>query len=120
MRSSAPLKAGPKSGGAAAATATPASAPEGPSPEQIRQAHNRISDLNARAAAAKSGVESIRRQQQAQGYDLRGDVLAAMNRLELEMHAANQAVNANDLATANQSMDSADQDLAVLEKFLGQ
>lgn len=116
----APVRAGAPSGGAAQAKATPAAAPAGPSAEEIRQAHNRIADLNARAAAAKSGVESIRRQQQAQGYDLRGDVLAAMNRLEQEMHAANQAVNGNDLATANQSMDSADQDLAVLEKFLGQ
>lgn len=43
-----------------------------------------------------------------------------MNRLDQEMRAANQALNANDLATANQSMDSADRDLSVLEKFLGQ
>jgi len=119
-RNPAPVRAGAPSGGAAQVKATQAAAPAGPSPEEIRQAHNRIADLNARAAAAKSGVESIRRQQQAQGYDLRGDVLAAMNRLEQEMHAANQAVNWNNLAAANQSMDSADQDLAVLEKFLGQ
>ncbi|MGC2639456.1 MAG: hypothetical protein WA294_19885, partial [Acidobacteriaceae bacterium] len=119
-RSTAPVRTEGQSGGAGRTTANQASIPAGPSPEEIHQAHNRIADLNARAAAAKSGVESIRRQQQAQGYDLRGDVLAAMNRLEQEMHAANQAVNANDLATANQSMDSADQDLAVVEKFLGQ
>jgi serine/threonine-protein kinase len=119
-RSTAPVRREAQSGAAGGTTANQTSVPAGPSPEQIHQAHNRIADLNARAAAAKSGVESIRRQQQAQGYDLRGDVLAAMNRLEQEMHAANQALNGNDLATANQSMDSADQDLAVVEKFLGQ
>ncbi|HEY6447490.1 MAG TPA: serine/threonine-protein kinase [Acidobacteriaceae bacterium] len=119
-RSTAPARTEAQSGAAGRTTANRASVPAGPSAEEIHQAHNRIADLNARAAAAKSGVESIRRQQQAQGYDLRGDVLAAMNRLEGDMHAANQAVNGNDLATANQSMDSADQDLAVLEKFLGQ
>ena len=93
--------------------------PPGPSPQEVRQSRNRLSDLDARTGAAKSGVESIRRQQQAQGYDLRGDILAAMGRLDHDMSAANQAMNQNDLATANQYMDSADKELATLETFLG-
>jgi serine/threonine-protein kinase len=64
-------------------------------------------------------VQSIRRQQQAQGLDLRGDILAAMNRLDNDMNEANQALHRNDPATANQYMDRADRELATLESFLG-
>lgn len=99
-----------------AAVQTP---PSGPSPEEIRQSRNRFADLDARTDAAKSGVESIRRQQQAQGFDLRGDILAAMNKLDHDMSAAKQAMNENDLTTANQYMDSADKELTTLENFLG-
>jgi eukaryotic-like serine/threonine-protein kinase len=93
--------------------------PPGPTQEEIRQSRNRFADLDARADAAKSGVESIRRQQQAQGFDLRGDILAAMNRLDHDMSAARQAMNQNDLAAASQYMDSADKELATVENFLG-
>ncbi len=102
-----------------AADTTAPAPPPGPTQEEIRQSRNRFADLDARADAAKTGVQSIRRQQQAQGFDLRGDILAAMNRLDHDMSAANQAMNQNDLASASQYMDSADKELATLESFLG-
>lgn len=100
----------------AAASQPPAS----PSPKEVKDAHDRLADLGARADAATTGVESIRRQQQAQGLDLRGDILAAMNRLNNDMNAADQALNRNDPASANQYMDRAQRELATLESFLGQ
>jgi eukaryotic-like serine/threonine-protein kinase len=101
-------------------SATPAAAPPGPSPQQMQEAHDRLDNLGARADAARNGVDSIRRQQQAQGLDLRGDILASMSRLNNDMNSAGQALNRNDPSSANQYMDRAEHELGTLETFLGQ
>jgi eukaryotic-like serine/threonine-protein kinase len=100
-------------------TATQSAAPAGPSPQQVQEAHDRFIDLSARAEADKTGVESIRRQQQAQGLDLRGDILAAMNRLDNDINQANQALKGNDPASSDHYMDRAEQELSTLDSFLG-
>jgi len=100
----------------------PSSAPQvpaGPSPQELRKAHDRFSDLDARAQTASSGVQQIRSQQQAMGLDIRGDVLAAMTRMNNDMRDADHALGQNDLATANSYMDRAGQEIDKLEKFLG-
>lgn len=99
--------------------AAQASVPAGPSLKELQDAHDRLDNLGARADAARSGVDSIRRQQQAQGLDLRGDILASMSRLNNDMNSANQSLNRNDPASANQSMDRAERELGTLESFLG-
>jgi hypothetical protein len=86
---------------------------------EMRRAQDRMIDLEARADAAVSGVESIRRQQQAQGYDMRGDVLAAMNRMRSYLAAANRALAQRNTEMAASAMDKAEVDLSTLEKFLG-
>jgi serine/threonine-protein kinase len=101
------------------ASAPQPSAPEGPSPREVRDAHDRYANIEARADAALAGVEQIRSQQRAQGLDLRGDIVAAMNRLHHQLDEAHQALAQNDLETANDYMNRADSETAVLEKFLG-
>ena len=103
------------------ATTTPAAdqPSSGPSPREVREAHDRLANLEARADAALAGVEQIRAQQQAQGLDIRGDILAAMNRLHHQLDQARQALAQKDLDTANESMNRADNDTEKLEKFLG-
>ena len=76
-------------------------------------------NLGARADSALSGVQQIRSQQQAQGLDIRGDILTSMNRMQSLMNEANRALGQNDLQTANDYMDRADAEIAKLEKFLG-
>jgi serine/threonine-protein kinase len=76
-------------------------------------------NLDARAEAARSGVQQIRSQQQAQGFDLRGDILASMNRMNSLIAEANHALSENDLETANQYMDRAEKEVGTLESFLG-
>ena len=66
-----------------------------------------------------TGVEQIRSQQQAQGLDIRGDILAAMNRLHHQLNEAQRALAEKDLDTANEYMNRADHETTVLEKFLG-
>jgi serine/threonine-protein kinase len=75
--------------------------------------------LQARADSAVAQVEQIRSQQQAQGLDIRGDMLTAMNRLHHQMNEAQRALDQQDLATANESMSHAASDVERLEKFLG-
>jgi serine/threonine-protein kinase len=105
------------SGGAPAASAP--SVPAGPSPQEVRQVKDRLINLEARADAARSGVQSIRTQQQAQGLDIRGDILASMNRMNSDIREANSALAQNDLQAAAQYLDRADKETAKIETFLG-
>jgi serine/threonine-protein kinase len=103
----------------AAGAGSPATPAAGPSPAELREARDRYAGLEARANAALTGVEQIRNQQQAQGVDLQGDVLVAMNRLHHQLDEARRALNEKDLETANDYMSRAENDAARLEKFLG-
>lgn len=76
-------------------------------------------NLEARSDAARSGVQSIRSQQQAQGLDIRGDVLASMSRMNSDLREAQSAIAQGDLKAASEYMDRADHETAALEKFLG-
>ena len=101
-----------------ASNAVPA-APAGPSPQEISQARNRMIDLTARADTARAGVQQIRTQQQAQGLDIRGDVLTSMNRMDSYLAEANRALGQNDLQSADQFMDRAEKEVSTLQTFLG-
>ncbi len=101
----------------ASAGSSPAS--PAPSAAEFRTARDRYANLGARADAARSGIQSIRSQQQAQGFDLRGDILAALSRLNNDLNESNIALTQNDVETANEYMDRADKELSIIEKFLG-
>ena len=109
----------PQAAGPAASASSAPAAPAGPSPQQVRQARDRLMNLDARADAARSGVQQIRSQQQAQGLDIRGDILAAMSRMNNDLGEANRALAQNDLQTANEYMERADREASTLELFLG-
>jgi len=109
-----------QSAGAGIAGGSPAPvAPTGPSPQEVRHVRDRVANVEARADAARAGVQSIRSQQQAQGVDIRGDIIAAMNRMDNDMREAQIALNQNDLETANQYLDRAEKETAKVESFLG-
>ncbi len=109
------------SGAASSAASQPSSptAPAGPSPQEVRDSHDRYANLDARADAARQGVQQIRSQQQAQGLDIRGDILAAMNRMNSDLREADSALGRNDLQSAKDYMDRADREISTLEQFLG-
>jgi serine/threonine protein kinase len=91
----------------------------GPSPREMREARDRYANLEARADSALAGVEQIRSQQRAQGLDLRGDIITAINRLHHQLDQSRQALAERDLETANEYMNRADSETSNLEKFLG-
>ena len=111
-------QASPGGGGVAPAPVV-APVPSGPSQQEIREAKDRLMNLEARADAARSGVQSIRSQQQAQGLDIRGDVLASMSRMNSDLREAQSAIAQGDLKAGTEYMDHADHEAAALEKFLG-
>jgi len=102
--------------GGTTATSAPAA---GPTPEEVRELKDRLMNLESRADAARSGIQSIRSQQQAQGLDIRGDILIALNRMNNNLREAQAALDVHDLQAAAEYMNHADQAASHLEKFLG-
>ncbi|MGC2544811.1 MAG: protein kinase, partial [Silvibacterium sp.] len=103
----------------AAVSAVANQPPAGPSKQEISQARERMIELGSKADAAKAGIQQIRSQQQAQGLDMRGDILASMNRMNAYLNEADRALSQNDLQAANDNMDRAEKEISTLESFLG-
>lgn len=118
-RQTAASSASPAAAGSGAAASNASAPPPGPSPQQIREVRDQLMNLGARADAARAGVQQIRSQQQAQGLDIRGDVLASMSRMDNFLGEANRALNQNDLQTAKDYLGRADKEVSKLESFLG-
>ncbi|HTZ47013.1 MAG TPA: serine/threonine-protein kinase [Verrucomicrobiae bacterium] len=104
-----------------AADATPAvpEPPPGPSPEEIAKAEDEADKLNVRADTVTTSVETLRKQQQAAGYNLRGDISSSEERMQMYLAKGNNALKAQDLKNAQKYFDLADAELTKLEKFLG-
>jgi len=93
--------------------------PPGPSPEEIAKAEDDADKLNVRAETATQSVETLRKQQQAAGYNLRADIASAEERMQVYMSKGNSALKAQDLQNAQKYFDMAERELTKLEKFLG-
>jgi eukaryotic-like serine/threonine-protein kinase len=93
--------------------------PAGPSPEDIAKAEDEADKLNVRAETATQSVETLRRQQQASGYNLRADIASSEERMQLYMSKGNNALKAQDLKNAQKYFDMAETELTKIEKFLG-
>jgi serine/threonine-protein kinase len=85
----------------------------------MRDARDRYANVEARTGAVISGIDTIRSQQQAQGYGLRGNIVAAMNRMRGDMAEARRALNERDPETANEYLERAEGEVEILERFLG-
>jgi len=93
--------------------------PAGPSPEEIAKMDDLADQLNARAVAVSQSVDNLRRQQEASGYGLRGDIASAEQRMQMDLAKGDAALKAKDLVNAQKYFDMADAEIAKLEKFLG-
>ncbi len=93
--------------------------PPGPTKQEIAQARERMIQLDSKAEAARSSIEQLRSQQQAQGLGLRGDIAGSLNRMNAYISEANRPLNGGDVDGANANMERAEKELATLEAFLG-
>lgn len=104
-----------RGGGQAAAPPVPA----GPSPEEIAKMEDEGDRLNIRAATASRSLDTLRQQQQAEGYNLRGDIASAADRMQMYIAKGDAALKAKDMANAQKYYDLADAEISKVEKFLG-
>ena len=66
-----------------------------------------------------SSIDTLQRQQQAEGYGLRGDIASKHASMKLNLAKAQNAIEHNDAARAKRYAQLATADLEGLEKFLG-
>ncbi|HET7105578.1 MAG TPA: serine/threonine-protein kinase [Candidatus Acidoferrum sp.] len=107
----------PSRGGSSAQATPPV--PPGPSPEEIAKLEDEADRLNIRAATASRSVDTLRQQQQAAGYNLRGDIASAQERMQMYISKGDAALKAKDMANAQKYYDLADAEISKVEKFLG-
>jgi eukaryotic-like serine/threonine-protein kinase len=100
------------------APATPP-VPVGPSQEEITQMEDEADKLGVRASTITQSVETLRKQQIAAGYNLRGDMASAEERMNMYLQKGNDRLKANDLVGAKKYFDLAEPEIAKLEKFMG-
>jgi serine/threonine protein kinase len=87
--------------------------------EDLKEAEALEDQLNGRAAAVSQSLDSLKGQQSAQGYGLRGDVVSAEQRMQSYMSKAQAALQRQDGPSAKKFFEQADKELSFLEKFLG-
>ena len=86
---------------------------------ELDKLQDELHQLSSRARAAKDSVENLRRQQNAQGLNLRGDMAAAEDRMGSDLDKAQAALQNQNAKDARRYMEKAEADLETLEKFMG-
>ncbi len=109
----------------------PAAAPAPPPPAAAAQVpvqdnaaalealRDKLNLLATRVGAVGSALDGLQREQQSQGYGLRGDILASRRRMELFMDQTENNINQGRLDAAKKSYASAEAEVEKLEEFLG-
>ncbi|HUL32510.1 MAG TPA: protein kinase [Candidatus Eisenbacteria bacterium] len=114
-----PPKGNPKPMREGVTAPAPPQVPAGPSPEELAKMDDELDQLNARASAAAQSVDTLRHEQEAQGFGLRGDISSAEQRMQMYLAKADSALKAKDVTSAQKYFDLADGEITKLEKFLG-
>jgi len=93
--------------------------PAGPSRAEVAKMEDEADQLSVRAATVSRSVETLRQQQQADGYNLRADIASAQDRMQVYLAKGNAALKSRDMANAQKYFDLADAEISKIEKFLG-
>jgi hypothetical protein len=93
--------------------------PAGPTPEQLEAANEELMKLHARADAVRGSLDHLRSQQAADGLNLNPTVTAGASRMDNYLRAADQAMQSNNLDSAQKSIDRANAEISKLESFFG-
>jgi serine/threonine-protein kinase len=124
MPSSAAKNSKTKSAGLKAADEKPAEAqaaqePPRPDPAQLAQLDHEIDQISSRATAVNASLDNLQREQNARGMHLRGDMVAAQQRMQAYLNRAQSALQAQDSEGAKKYLELAEIELGKIEKFLG-
>ena len=105
--------------GATDTSAADAAAAKAAAAAELDEIERQIDGLTGRAAAVNSSLDTLQRQQQAEGYGLRGDIVSKQASMKLNLQKAQDAIEHNDAARAKRYADMAAADAEALERFLG-
>jgi eukaryotic-like serine/threonine-protein kinase len=86
---------------------------------ELKDAEQQFDQLTSRAAAISQGLDTMRRAQAAQGYGLRGDIVAAEELMKTDLARAQDALQQQDGAKAKEFLDKAQVQASIIERFEG-
>jgi eukaryotic-like serine/threonine-protein kinase len=101
------------------AKSQPSSLPPRPDPTQIAELDHEMDQITSREAAVNASLDSLQRAQSAQGLQLRGDIVAAQQRMQAYAAKAQSALQAQDIENAKKFLELMETELGKIEKFLG-
>jgi eukaryotic-like serine/threonine-protein kinase len=113
-------KGGKKGSGAPGeAKPQPPPPPPGPDPAVVAELEKEVDDLSSRQGSLNATLDNMKQAQANAGYGLRGDMVSAQQRMNINVQKATAAFNAQDLEGAKRYLKLAEGDVEKLEKFLG-
>ncbi|HSA93120.1 MAG TPA: protein kinase [Terriglobales bacterium] len=85
----------------------------------LQEQRERLIMMASRAAAVRSSLETLQRQQAASGLGLRGDMAAARESMEYLLDEAKASMRDKDADGTKRNLDLAEKQVEKLERFLG-
>jgi hypothetical protein len=113
-----PKKPSQASGGQQAES-QPSTQPPRPDPAQLAELDHEMDQISSRQAAANASLDSFQSAQSAQGLQLRGDIVAARQRMQAYASKAQSALQAQDIENTKKYLELMETELGKIEKFLG-
>jgi serine/threonine protein kinase len=86
---------------------------------ELEELEQQVDRLNSRANSASDSLDNLRRQQNAQGLGLRGDIASTQELMKAHLARAQTALQNQDASNAQKYSALAEQDVEKLEQFLG-
>jgi eukaryotic-like serine/threonine-protein kinase len=96
-----------------------AAQPPRPDPAQLAELDHEMDQISSREAAANASLDSFQRSQSSQGLGLRGDIVAAQQRMQMYAAKAQAALQAQDIENTKKYLALMETELGKIEKFLG-
>jgi eukaryotic-like serine/threonine-protein kinase len=93
--------------------------PPRPDPAQLAELDHEMDQISSREAAANASLDSLQRAQSDQGLQLRGDIVAAQQRMQAYAAKAQSALQAQDIEKTKKYLELMETELGKIEKFLG-
>ncbi len=87
--------------------------------QRMVQLEHQADQLESRADVINGSLDNLRRQQEADGLGLRGDIAASQSRMKANLAKAKSSLESGDGESAKRFLEIADAEADQLEKFLG-
>ena len=87
--------------------------------DQLEELEKQADQLSSQATSVNESLDSLRRQQSAQGLSLRGDIASAQELMKTHLAKAQTALQNRDAVNAKKYLDLAEGDVTRIDKFLG-